>query len=284
MVIDVSFGYLDGRVLDCIGSQKANWAKGDPPYFIGWEVVGKVVSIGEQVTRCKTGDSVIALLVEESEGCASRTLVQENSIVVKPIKLDSSCALSGIKRGVLAYDVVYYKMHAQQGDTALILNIDNPTSQIVMQLVIELGAFVVIGTRSQEDFQEASDKYASAKCKVVRLSDPSIDAEPETWKSRAVEELIDITDGLGFDHIFFPNDRASSSEASTGDLTARRMWQHVLFKCLAAHGHFVTDEDAFELDPSESWHLSLRGASLGVCFRIPMVSFIVSTKSFAACY
>jgi len=281
VLVDVSYVYIDDRLYERTKGDNSLWYPGQFPCVVGWEVVGKVAGVGNQVARCKVGDVVVGLLDEGNAGCAAKAVLQENCLVLKPPKLDSSLALSSVKAGLLAFDTIHYKMHVEAGDTILVADASSDVGTLLAQLATSLGAFVVMLAHCKESYESLKKMYGSSTCTVLLVE--SIGDKVEVWEHKVMKQLLDETDGLGFDHVFHssipvtPQDVARIGESSDDPCyTIRRLWQQLLIKCMGAHGVLATTDRYLELDPQESLQLSLRGSSVGFVSEYPW--FLSSTR------
>jgi len=222
---------------------------------IGWEMVGKVVEVGDNVSGIHVGDTVIAI---SSSGCCQSGLIIVEAMMVflvdHPVDGMTSSAL--IRPGIVAYDAVFYKMKIQKNDVVLILNPLHSASILLSQLAARIGAFlIVLVTAGDDDHDKVREMYQGVACCNIAILPSIPEDDADIWLSDAVNLLVQKeTDGVGCDHVFIP----SNIKPQNFNIISR-----LCMHALAVHGTLVVACDTFEISLQDTRLLKSKGASVG---------------------
>jgi len=160
--------------------------KPETPFIPGMEVAGKIMKIGQHVSKFKIGDRVAAL--SQLNGYAEQTLVKESSVFKIPenMSFDDSCAL------LCAYGTSHYALKQrgklQKGELLVVLGASGSTGLAAIQIGKIMGAKVIAVASNYEKQKIAKDNGADISIGYDNLK----------------EELKTISDGKGVDVIFDP--------------------------------------------------------------------------------
>jgi NADPH2:quinone reductase len=125
----------------------------DPPKIIGWDAVGTVEAVGEQVTRFQVGDEVYyAGAIDRSGSNVEYQLVDARIVGRKPAQLSIAEAAAIPLTGLTAYECLFDRLKigaADQGKSLLILAGAGGVGSIAIQLAKQLTDLTVIATASR---------------------------------------------------------------------------------------------------------------------------------------
>ena len=128
----------------------------DTPKVIGWDAVGVVEAVGEQVSRFKVGDEVYyAGDLTRSGTNAEYQLVDERIVGFKPNSLSVAEAAAIPLTGLTAYEALFDRIRIDpekdKGKSVLILAGAGGVGSIAIQLAKVLGKLTVIATASRPE-------------------------------------------------------------------------------------------------------------------------------------
>ena len=131
---------------------------GDQPQVLGWDAVGIVREVGEQVTLFQPGDEVFYAGAIDRPGCYSEFhLVDERIVGRKPSSLDAASAaalpLTSITAWELLFDRLRLEENGGQGQQLLIIGAAGGVGSILVQLARQLTGLTVIATASRAQTQ-----------------------------------------------------------------------------------------------------------------------------------
>lgn len=126
----------------------------DSPKIIGWDAVGTVTAVGDQVSRFKVGDAVYyAGDLTRSGSNAEYQLVDERIVGLTPKTLSIAEAAAMPLTGLTAYEALFDRIRINPrldtGKTILILAGAGGVGSIAIQLAKQLGKLTVIATASR---------------------------------------------------------------------------------------------------------------------------------------
>lgn len=128
------------------------------PYINGYEGLGRVIEIGDKVTKHEVGDKVF--FVDVPFANASLVSVPEESAIKVPNELDdilvASIGLQGLTADFLSHDLANIK----EGDNVFIHGISGGVGQILSQILTANGANVYGVTSTEEKKQVALEQGA----------------------------------------------------------------------------------------------------------------------------
>ncbi|MEO1451105.1 MAG: zinc-binding alcohol dehydrogenase family protein, partial [Bacteroidota bacterium] len=127
----------------------------DTPKVIGWDAVGTVEAVGDQVSLFKVGDEVYyAGDLTRSGSNAEYQLVDERIVGFKPQKLSIAEAAAIPLTGLTAYEALFDRIKVNdrdKGKSILILAGAGGVGSIAIQLAKQLTGLTVIATASRPD-------------------------------------------------------------------------------------------------------------------------------------
>lgn len=131
----------------------------DTPRVLGWDAVGVVKAVGEDVTLFKPGDEVWYAGALTRPGSNSEyQLVDERIVALKPTTLDNAQAAALPLTAITAWEMLFDRLGiAEQGnenDVLLIVGAAGGVGSIMTQLARKLTRLTVIGTASRPDSQQ----------------------------------------------------------------------------------------------------------------------------------
>ncbi len=131
----------------------------DTPRVLGWDAVGVVKAVGNDVTLFSPGDEVWYAGALGRPGSNSEfQLVDERIVALKPRTLDNASAaalpLTAITAWELLFDRLGVARDGNEGDTLLIVGAAGGVGSILTQLASKLTKMTVIGTASRPASQQ----------------------------------------------------------------------------------------------------------------------------------
>lgn len=113
------------------------------PIILGWDVAGKIVEVGNEVTHFQIGDEVFARPDTTREGTyAEFTTVAEELLVKKPDNLTFEEAASIPLTGLTAWQCLVDNLKVKEGDKVLIHAGAGGVGSLAIQMAKHLGAYV----------------------------------------------------------------------------------------------------------------------------------------------
>ena len=179
------------------------------PYIPGAEVAGIITEVGEDVTRVKKGDRVVAMM--DSGGYAEYAVTDERSIIPLPYGLDFKEAAAIPVQGLSAYHILKTLGRLGQGETVLIHAAAGGVGLLAVQLAKRFGAGKVIATASTEEKLGLAEDMGA---------DVLVNYTEEEWEKK----VLDATSGKGVD---------LALEMAGGDVFYKTL------KCLADFGRLI---------------------------------------------
>lgn len=131
----------------------------ETPRVLGWDAVGVVKAVGNDVTLFAPGDEVWYAGALGRPGSNSEfQLVDERIVALKPRSLDNASAaalpLTAITAWELLFDRLGVTRDGNEGDTLLIVGAAGGVGSILTQLASKLTKMTVIGTASRPASQQ----------------------------------------------------------------------------------------------------------------------------------
>ena len=131
---------------------------GEQPQVLGWDAVGIVREVGDQVTLFGPGDEVFYAGAIDRPGSYSEFHVVDERIVGhKPRSLDNASAaalpLTSITAWELLFDRLGIEENGGQGQRLLVVGAAGGVGSILVQLASKLTQLTVIGTASRPETQ-----------------------------------------------------------------------------------------------------------------------------------
>lgn len=131
----------------------------DTPRILGWDAVGVVKAIGDNVTLFTPGDEVWYAGALGRPGSNSEfQLVDERIVALKPRTLDNASAAALPLTAITAWELLFDRLGVQRdgnaGDTLLIVGAAGGVGSILTQLASKLTKMTVIGTASRPESQK----------------------------------------------------------------------------------------------------------------------------------
>lgn len=130
----------------------------DQPKVLGWDAVGVVRAIGEQVTLFQPGDEVFYAGAIDRPGSYSELhLVDERIVGHKPRSLDNASAAALPLTSITAWELLFDRLGVREGggegQSLLIVGAGGGVGSILTQLARRLTNLTVIGTASRPETQ-----------------------------------------------------------------------------------------------------------------------------------
>jgi NADPH2:quinone reductase len=115
------------------------------PYTPGWDLVGTVDQLGDNVTGCEPGQTVAAMPIH---GCyAQYVCVSQRKLVPVPVGLDAAEAVSAVLNYITAYQMLHRLAKARPGQRMLIHGASGGVGSAMLQLA-KLAGVEMYGTCS----------------------------------------------------------------------------------------------------------------------------------------
>ena len=129
----------------------------DSPRILGWDAVGTVEAVGDNVTLFKPGDEVYyAGAINRPGSNAEYGLVDERIAGHKPASLSDADAAALPLTSLTAWELLFDRLQVEEGegDALLIIGAAGGVGSILTQLASKLTGLTVIGTASRPETAE----------------------------------------------------------------------------------------------------------------------------------
>ncbi len=129
------------------------------PRVLGWDAVGIVDAVGDEVTLFQPGDAVFyAGAIGRPGSNAEYQLVDERIVGHKPASLDDAAAAALPLTAITAWELLFDRLRIAEGggegQTLLVVGAAGGVGSILIQLARQLTRLTVIGTASRPDTQD----------------------------------------------------------------------------------------------------------------------------------
>ena len=129
------------------------------PRVLGWDAVGTVQQVGDQVSLFKVGDSVFYAGAIDRPGSNSELhLVDERIVGHKPQSLDNAHAAALPLTSITAWELLFDRLGVPEGggegQSLLIIGAAGGVGSILTQLARKLTKLTVIGTASRDETRQ----------------------------------------------------------------------------------------------------------------------------------
>ncbi|WP_137191493.1 zinc-binding alcohol dehydrogenase family protein [Stenotrophomonas rhizophila] len=129
------------------------------PRVLGWDAVGIVEAVGDEVTLFQPGDAVFyAGAIGRPGSNAEYQLVDERIVGHKPASLDDAAAAALPLTAITAWELLFDRLRITEGggegQTLLVVGAAGGVGSILVQLARQLTRLTVIGTASRPDTQD----------------------------------------------------------------------------------------------------------------------------------
>lgn len=115
------------------------------PFVPGYDLVGEVTTVGQDVSGVAVGDRVAALTV--TGAWRTHVVVRADRVVPVPPSLDAGVAAAATMNGVTALQMVHERAAVRAGQTVLVHGASGGVGTLLVQLAVAAGARV-LGTAS----------------------------------------------------------------------------------------------------------------------------------------
>jgi zinc-binding alcohol dehydrogenase family protein len=168
---------------------------GEQPQVLGWDAVGIVREVGDQVTLFRPGDEVFYAGAIDRPGSYSEFHVVDERIVGhKPRNLDNASAaalpLTSITAWELLFDRLGIEENGGQGQRLLVVGAAGGVGSILVQLASKLTRLTVIGTASRPETQAWVQQLGAHH--VIDHTE-SLPLQLEALKLNSVDYVISLT-------------------------------------------------------------------------------------------
>jgi NADPH2:quinone reductase len=161
-----------------------------PPFTLGWDVVGRVDALGEEVRGFCEGQTVAALPIR---GGYSRFLcLSEHELVVAPVGVDPASAVCLVMDYVVGYQMLQRSVHLEPGHRVLIHGASGGCGTALLQLGKLMG-LRMYGTASRKNHEH-----------VRRFGGEPIDYGTEDFVGRIQRDgrVHAVFDGVGGSNLY----------------------------------------------------------------------------------
>lgn len=169
------------------------------PMIIGFEISGKVIQTGKQVTRAAVGDRVCAIL-SNGGGYAEQVVASENDIMQIPDDLPLDVAAAFPIQALTAYHMLHTVYQIQPGDNLICHAIGGGVGLYVTQLAKHAGANV-IGTLGTKGKEERALEYGADRI-VNYNNEDFVKAALEFTDNKGIDIAIDSLGAKTLDRTF----------------------------------------------------------------------------------
>ncbi|MFH5799247.1 medium chain dehydrogenase/reductase family protein [Haladaptatus sp. CMAA 1911] len=159
------------------------------PFVPGYDLVGTVTAVGENVSDVNVGQRVAA--ITETGAWADRVLLPMETLAPVPDGLDPAAIVAVVTNGVTAWQMLHRVAKVQRGDTVLVHGASGGVGTLLTQLA-RLSDVRVIGTAS-----------AGKQDAVRELGAIALDYRDDDVPARVAEIAPDGVDAV-FDHVGGP--------------------------------------------------------------------------------
>jgi NADPH2:quinone reductase len=159
-----------------------------PPFTPGFEIAGRVRSVGRHVTRLAPGNRVLAVL--DRGGFAEQVLAREADTFVIPAQMDFAAAAGFAIAYGTSYGALTWRADMKPGEWLLVLGAAGGVGLTAVEIGKALGARVIACAGGREKLAIAREHGA----------DFLIDYREEDLRRR----IREITDGGGVDVVYDP--------------------------------------------------------------------------------
>lgn len=190
------------KIIEFGPKMKYPQTQGDPPYRIGFDVAGRVVEVGSDVTKFQAGEAVFGMAERGKAGSFAEFVnVDVKFLSRKPRNLSFNEAAGLALAGETSYQGIVDHGRVKAGDRVLILGGSSGTGVFAVQIAKARGAFV-IATTSSRNVELVKSLGADQVIDYTReqwgdvLEAHSVDAiydcgvEPESWNTQAQRVLV----------------------------------------------------------------------------------------------
>ncbi len=213
------------------------------PFVPGYDLVGRIIAVGEGVPGTRIGTRVAA--VTKIGGWASHVLVPARNLVAVPDGVTSAHAETVLVNGVTAWQMLFREAEAKAGETILVHGANGGVGTILCELARHFG-IQVIGTASPRHHDalramgvEPIDYNAPGLAERVRaLAPDGIDAAFDHLgleSARMSYRLLNRKGSL----IVYGNASTLGQKTSMARVFLRLLGQLLLWK-VRPKGHYVT--------------------------------------------
>ena len=166
------------------------------PFSPGGEVAGKVIKIGEGVTRVKVGDRVIGSC--GWGGFAEEIALDEGRVTPIPDEMDYTTASAFLMTYGTSHHALKDRAHIKPGETLLVLGAAGGVGLAAVELGKAMGARVIAAASSEDKLAVCKEHGADET--LLYPSGP-LDREAQKKLSDQIKEL---TGGQGADVVYDP--------------------------------------------------------------------------------
>lgn len=165
------------------------------PRVLGWDAVGIVQQVGDQVSLFKVGDSVFYAGAIDRPGSNSELhLVDERIVGHKPQSLDNAHAAALPLTSITAWELLFDRLGVPEGggegQSLLIIGAAGGVGSILTQLARKLTKLTVIGTASRDETRQWVTDLGAHH--VIDHSQPLV-AQLETIGVGQVDHVASLT-------------------------------------------------------------------------------------------
>ncbi|HEV7651840.1 MAG TPA: medium chain dehydrogenase/reductase family protein [Actinophytocola sp.] len=153
------------------------------PFVPGYDLVGVVTALGQDVTGVRLGDRVAAMT--RTGAWRTHVVVKAAAVVAVPAALDAGVAAAVVMNGVTAWQMVHDVARVRRGQTVLVHGAAGGVGSLLVRLAVRAGARV-LGTAS------------AAKHDLVR----DMGAEPIDYRAGDVPAAVRALAPGGVDAVF----------------------------------------------------------------------------------
>lgn len=145
---------VDTKVRSGVSPEPGQWK------VLGWDAVGTVRAVGQQVSLFKPGDRVwYAGAVNRSGANAEQHVVDERLAALAPTSLGDADAAALPLTAITAWEMLFDRLQVPigagaRGDTLLVIGAAGGVGSIMVQLARQLTDLTVVGTASRADTAE----------------------------------------------------------------------------------------------------------------------------------
>ena len=165
------------------------------PRVLGWDAVGIVDAVGDEVTLFQPGDAVFyAGAIGRPGSNAEYQLADERIVGHKPASLDDAAAAALPLTAITAWELLFDRLRIAEGggegQTLLVIGAAGGVGSILVQLASKLTQLVVIGTASRPETQAWVKELGAHH--VIDHTKP-IPHQLEALKLDPVDHVISLT-------------------------------------------------------------------------------------------
>lgn len=214
------------------GKGQASRLKEFQPIILGWDISGKIMETGSQVTDFKPEDEVFGMVNFPGHGQAYAEYIAAPAahLALKPVNISYSEAAAATLAALTAWEALVHRAKIKSGDRVLIHAAAGGVGHFAVQIAKYFGAYV-IGTSSEanRDFvlQLGADEHIDYKTQLLEEATKEIDIVLDSLGDDTIDNSLKVMKPGGT-IVSLPsgkNDSVTEKAAAQGKIGLKMMVQ-----------------------------------------------------------